>query len=212
MKLICNTSLMILLVFIGSTNAQVRVGVFGGVNLTDFNGDNPPNGTFNFDYGYDIGLTTDYYFLDDIALNIQPKYSSQSTVLQYDVRYQYDKYDSISVNSDYFEIPVNVKVIANNKIAYVTAGISLAIPLSAIAKNNRNGREEDIVEKYEPYILLANFGVGIQFSIGQPMLFVELRYSQSLTNLTKLEIQEVEINHKLKSNVMQLNTGILFSL
>jgi len=192
--------------------AQTRVGLFGGINSTSFNGDDPPNANFASNYGYNIGASTDFYIAEDIALNTQPMYSSQSTVLQYEVPYQYEKYDSISVINDYFEIPVNLKIIANNQMAYVTAGVSLAIPLSSTAKNNSNGNTQDIIDRYETYVILANFGVGIQFSIGKPMLFIELRYSQSLTNLTQLIIQEVEIKNKLKSTGIHLQTGILFNL
>jgi hypothetical protein len=205
-------ALIFLILSISYTSAQIRVGVFGGVNSTNFNGDNPPSASFTSDYGYNVGASADFYLSEDIAINIQPLYSSQSTTLQYDVRYQYDKFDSITVTNTYFEIPVNVKIIANNRMAYVTAGLSLAIPLSSIAKNNRNGNKEDIIERYETYVIHANFGVGIQFFIGRPMLFVELRYSQSLTNLTQLIIQEVEIKNKLKSNGLHLQTGILFNL
>ena len=194
------------------TFAQVRIGVFGGINSTNFNGDNPPSASFTSDYGYNIGASADFYLGEDIAINTQPLYSSQLTTLQYDVHYQYDKFDSITVTNDYIEIPVNVKIIANNKMAYVTAGISIAFPLTSTAKNNRTGNEQDIIERYETYVILANFGVGIQFSIGEPILFVELRYSQSLTNLTQLVIQEVEIKNKLKSNGFHLQTGILFNL
>jgi hypothetical protein len=195
-----------------STMAQVNIGLFGGINSTNFNGDDPPNANFESDLGYDLGATADFYFIDDIALNIQPMYSHQFTFLQYDVNYQYDKYDSISVKSDYFEIPINIKVFANNNIGYVTAGISLAIPLSANSINNRTGHQEDIIERYEPYILIANFGVGVQFSIGKPMIFIEFQYSQSLTNLTKIDILEITINNKLKTNSIKLHTGILFTL
>jgi hypothetical protein len=192
--------------------AQVRVGAFGGINSTSFNGDDPPNANFASDYGYNVGASADFYIDDDIVLNTQPMYSNQSTVLQYDVRYQYDKYDSISVINDYFEIPINVKIIASNQMAYVTAGLSVAIPLSSTGRNNRTGNEEDILDRYENYVIIANFGIGIQFSIGRPFLFIEFRYSQSLTNLTQLKIQEVEINNKLKSNGFHLNTGIMFAL
>jgi hypothetical protein len=210
-KLIVFT-IIILLTTASLTIAQIKVGAFGGVNSTNLNGDNPPNASFASDYGYNVGASADFYLSEDITINIQPLYSSQSTTLQYDVRYQYDKFDSITVTNTYFEIPVNVKIIANNQMAYATAGISLAIPLSSTAKNNRNGNTEDIIERYETYVIHANFGVGIQFSIGKPMLFVELRYSQSINNLTQLIIKEVEIKNKLKSNGLHLQTGILFNL
>ena len=212
MRIIFHISLVFIFLYINPITAQIRVGVFGGINSTDFSGHNPPGGSFTSDYGFDLGTTADFYILDDIALNLQLNYSQQSTSLQYDVNYQYDKYDSISVKADYFDIPLNIKVISNNKMSYVTAGVSLAIPLNATVIDNRTGNEEDSLDEFEPYIIFANFGVGIQFSIGKPLLFIELLYSQSLTNLIKLNINEVDINSKLKSNSIRLYTGILFTL
>jgi len=212
MKFVGYIVFIFLFLFVNSSFAQVRIGVFGGVNSTNFSGDNPPNSSFSSDYGYDFGGTTDFHLLDDVVINIQSVYSHKSTNLQYDVRYQYEPYDSISVNSTYFEIPVNVKVISNNEISYVTAGFSLGILVNTTARNNRTGNEENIEARFESYVWNASFGVGVQFFIGKPMLFVELRYSQSLTNLTSLKISEISINNKLKSNSIQLQTGLLFTL
>jgi hypothetical protein len=178
---------LLILIFAASTTtyAQVRVGVFGGINSTGVSGDNPPSGNFASDFGYSAGASADFYIVDDIAFNIQPMYSHRSTIIQYDVKYQYDKIDSISIEADYFILPVNVKVVTDNKMSYVTAGLSIEIPLHAIAINNSRGNEEDIKGRYESYILSANFGVGIQFFIGKPKMFIELQYFQGLTNLTK---------------------------
>lgn len=157
-------------------------------------------------------MTADLFLIDDIAVNMQAIYSYRSTIIQYDVNYQYEKYDSLSINTDYFELPVNIKVISNNKMSFVTAGLCLAIPLQSIILNNRLGTEQDIKDRFEPYVLNANFGIGLQFTIGKPMIFVELRYSQSLTNLTKIKINEIDINNKLKSNSIQIYIGMLFTL
>jgi hypothetical protein len=192
--------------------AQIRVGILGGINSTGFSGDNPPNGYFASDVGYNVGMTADLFLIDDIAVNMQAIYSYRSTIIQYDVNYQYEKYDSLSINTDYFELPVNIKVISNNKMSFVTAGLCLAIPLHSIILNNRLGTEQDIKDRFEPYVLNANFGIGLQFTIGKPMIFVELRYSQSLTNLTKIKINEIDINNKLKSNSIQIYIGMLFTL
>jgi hypothetical protein len=82
MKRICHIGFIFLFIFINSTLAQVNIGLFGGINSTNFNGDNPPNASFASDFGYDLGATADFYFLDDVAVNIQPMYSSQSTIFQ----------------------------------------------------------------------------------------------------------------------------------
>jgi len=202
----------IIFIQVSSIIAQIRVGFIGGINYTGFGGDNPFNGSYSSDVGYNVGITSDFYFLDDVALNIQPMYSHESTNIQYDVDYQYDKYDSISVKVDYFDLPLNIKVIADNKITFLTAGLSIRIPLSAISTDNTLNTESDIKNRFESLILDANFGVGMQFELEKSILFIELRYSQSLTNLTNLDLGETTNNLKLKSNSIQIYSGLLITL
>jgi hypothetical protein len=102
--------------------------------------------------------------------------------------------------------------VADNQFTYVTAGLSVVFPVNSQVKNNRTGNRQDVSDQFESYVLNANFGVGIQFEIGKPMMFVEISYSQSLTNLAKLNAGETAIIDKLKSNSLQLCTGILFTL
>jgi len=211
MKLNILFGFIILFVFINSSVAQIRVGILGGINSTGFSGDNPPNGNFASDMGYSAGATADFFLVDDIVVNIQALYSYRSTKIQYDVSYQYDMYDSLAINTYYFELPVNVKVFSNNRMSFVTAGLCLAIPLSSIILNNRLDTEQDIKDRFEPYVLNANFGIGLQFRIGKPMIFTELRYSQSLTNLTNIKMNDIAINNKLKSNSIQIYIGMLFT-
>ena len=192
--------------------AQVNIGILAGVNSTTFNGDSPPKGSYTSGYGYNIGGIFDVYLFEDIVINLQPMYSQNSTFISYDVNYQYEKFDSISIKTEYVEIPINVKIVADNKITYVNAGVSLAHLLDAQAKNQRSGDETVIEEFFESYTLRANFGVGVKFSIGYPILFFELNYSQTLTNITKDTILDNEIDRKLKSNGFRLFTGVMLKL
>lgn len=203
--------LLLLLISIISS-AQIRVGALAGLNSTSFSGDTPQGANFASNVGYSGGITADLFFLDDVSVLLQPMYSHKTSTIQFDVNYQYDPIDSMDLFIDYVEIPLNVKVTANNKIAYVTAGLTFSIPLSATIINNTLGSETDIKEFFESFSVSANFGVGVQFKIGKPYLFFELRYSQGLTNLSKSTNEEYRIIQKLKSNSMQLYTGILFTL
>lgn len=195
-----------------SSYAQIKIGILGGVNSTGFSGDSPPNGSFSSGSGYSAGITADYYFLDDVAINLQSIFSSKSTIVQFEVNYQYEDYDSLKIKIDYFEIPLNVKVMADNKITYVTAGLTFSFPLSSSLTDQTTGSETDITDSLEPLQIGANFGVGVEFNLGKPILFIEARYTQSLTNLTKEDIGENTIKAKIKSNSWQLYAGLLFTL
>jgi hypothetical protein len=192
--------------------AQIRVGVSGTANSTSFSGDVPLGGTYSSKAGYGFGASLDYHIAPDIVLNLQPMFNDKSTIILYNVSYQYEKFDSFKINVDYFELPLAVKIIADNYFTYVTAGISLNIPVSASLKDLRNEEKEDIKEDLNDWSLSANFGVGIQFHIGAPIMFVELRYSQGITNLTKDALAENLIEEKIKSNSLYLFAGLLFTL
>ena len=192
--------------------AQVNIGVLGGVNSSTFNGDSPSNGSYTSGFGYNIGGIIDVYLFEDVILNFEPMYSKYSTFISYDVNYQYEDYDSILIKTVYTEIPINVKIVADNEVGYVTAGVSFAHLLDAKAKNQRSGAEVVIEEVFESYSIRVNFGVGAKFSIGVPIIFFELNYSQSLTNITNASFLDINIDSKLKSNGLRFHTGIMFRL
>lgn len=195
-----------------SSRAQIKYGFLGSVNYTSFSGDTPPNGGYSSDIGYGAGAALDIYILDDIVINLQPMFSNKSTIVQFDVDYQYENFDSLILSTDYFEIPINVKVIANNKIAYVTAGLNISFLLNSTLTDQSNGSETDVKDSLEPVNLAANFGIGAQFRIGLPVMFIEARYTQSITNITKQGISKSPIDEKVKSNSWQLFAGLLFEL
>lgn len=191
---------------------QVNIGFLGGVNSSTFNGDSPPDGSYTSGYGYNLGVIFDIYLFKDVAINLEPMYLRSSTFISYDVNYQYEKFDSILIKSEYIEIPINVKIVADNDIAYVTAGVSIAHFADVRVKNQRSGDEKIIDDKFESFSLRANFGAGAKFAIGIPIIFFELNYYQSLTNITNDAFLDINIDRKLKSNGLRLYTGIMFKL
>jgi hypothetical protein len=113
------------------------------------------------------------------------------------------------VNITYYEFPLNIKIIADNRIAFATAGLTLSLPSSAHFKNNRSGAESDITKSIEGVILSANFGVGAQFKLSIFLLSFELRYSQCLTNIIDTQLNSLQ---KIKSNSIQLYAGLHYAL
>lgn len=212
MRNIIILSIAVIVLFNYNQFGQVNVGIIGGINSSSFNGDSPPNGSYTTGYGYNLGGIIDVYIFEDVALDLQPMYSKNSTFISYDVNYQYEDYDSILIKTEYAEIPINVKIVADNEIAYVLAGVSFARLVDSRAKNQRSNEEIVIENDFESFIIRANFGVGAKFSIGLPIIFFELNYSQSLTNITNDSFLDINIDSKLKSNGLRLYTGIMFKL
>jgi hypothetical protein len=192
--------------------AQIRLGLFESGNNTVFSGDTPVKAGYGSDLGFGFGAAFDYHFSYDIVLNVKAGYTAKSTLLQYSVDYQYEKFDSIRINIDYLEIPIAVKVIANNYFTYVTAGISINFPVHASIKDLRKGEKNNVEENFNDLSLSADFGIGIQFHIGSPIMFIEARYSQGLTNLNDEVLGDYPIQGKIKSNSMYLMAGLLYTL
>jgi hypothetical protein len=192
-------------------HAQVHTGLFVGINSTGFGGDRPAKSSYAAQYGYQFGAHADFYIAEDIAINFQPIFTSRQTNVQYDVNYQYEPYDSLTYSLSFIELPVQIKVMADNQFAYVTAGLAMIFPIEGTWTNNRTASSQKI-DDLKSLSINAQFGVGIQFSIGRPSMFVELSYIQGLTNLTTDEIAELGLDTKLKLNSIQLNTGVFFSL
>lgn len=207
-------SVLILLYFfcVGFSYSQFRLGATVGGNSTSLIGDTPPDAVFASKYGYSAGINADIFLQDDISILIKSIYSKKNTALLFEVDYQYDPYDSTDISVDYLEIPISVKVTADNNITYAIAGLSLNMILSAKRYENPSNTETDITNSYETFSINANFGIGVQFNIGDPLLFVELRYSQGLSNLVNSSTNEIQNLNRLKSNSIQLLTGIMFNL
>ena len=197
---------------VNAVSAQVQVGIISGLNSTGIAGDEPGKGDFTSGFGYSLGAVTEINVFTDVTINMQPIYISRNSGIEYDVKNQYEPYDSIGIILKYFELPFNVKIIADNKISYVTAGMVIAVPLASKVRNNRTGTEIDFKDYLESFLVNASFGVGIQFKIGKPLIFIELLYMQSLSNLTKRQVENLEFDNKIKLNGFQLNTGLLFRL
>ncbi len=203
--------IIIYFTYLGCVSAQFKCGGAVGVNSTSIIGDTPQYANYAPELGYSVGFFGEVLLFEDVSIFLQPIYSSKNTTIQYDVGYQYEPYDSTVISMDYLELPLGVKVMAG-QTAYVIAGLSFNIPLSANLKNNFFNEEHDILDFIEPLSLSANFGVGIQFEIGKPILFFELRYSQGLSNLLVDSIDRLSDINRLKSNNLQIFAGVLFTL
>ena len=120
MRFISHFTLIFFLLITIPASAQVQLGVLAGLNSTGFSGDDPPKGDFSSDLGYNVGVSADFHIYDDIVLIIRPQYSLRTTNIQFDVKYQYEKYDSLTAGIEYFELPLYVKILSENRLSYVS--------------------------------------------------------------------------------------------
>jgi len=98
-----------------------------------------------------------------------------------------------------------VKVTSTNERFYAVGGIEAGYLLS---KKLTSGDEEyDFANNVSDWNLAAHFGVGYRIPIGLPRIFIEIRYTQGLANLTDEAIEHSYIP-RVKTSGFKFLTGI----
>jgi len=175
----------VLLIFILTTyesNAQPYIGVFGGLNSSKLAGDVPSKAKYEGLMGANVGAYVDIKLAKIVWISLQPSYSQEGTKISYSVRGQIDPVDSVRIRMNYFSLPLLVKVSSTNGRFYALGGIETAFMLSNNISSNGISQETDI--EISDINIAIHFGAGIRIPIGLPRLFVELRYTQGLIDLT----------------------------
>ena len=208
----CIFSIAILLIFlIQHVNGQFSLGITGGVNNAGLVGDAPPDGKYTSNKGYGFGIIGEYDVAKDVKISLQPMIMQKGANIAYKVPDQDDPKDSISINLDYFTIPVLVKVIANNGKTYVSGGLNIGFSINT--KLKAEGQEEvDINNTIKPLDVAVNFGVGVMVPIGKPKIIIEGRYAQGLFNISEpeKELEETSIKPAFRTTGLQLFFGFIY--
>lgn len=176
-------SLFLILILSSSLlSGQSYVGAFAGLNNSKLSGDVPPKATYNSLMGANVGAFFDLKLGKSIWLSLQPSYSQEGTKISYSVSGQEKPVDSINIRLSYFSLPLILKVSTPNERFYAIAGFETAYLLSSYMSSH--DVEEDIDANISELNLALHFGAGIHIPVGLPRLFVELRYTQGLVNIT----------------------------
>ena len=162
--------------------AQVSLGVVGGFNFGRLNGDAPKKGYYSANSGLNAGLMVDVAVSKTIKLSLQPSYSQEGTKVLYSQGKYVDPIDSIQLRLNYFSIPVLLKVQSSSKHFYAVGGLETAFLLNYKLTSHEKTLPNQL--SISSFNLAAIFGAGYRIFLGRPVLFIELRYSQGLINLT----------------------------
>ena len=183
--------LFILLTFLVSSFlvfSQSYVGVFAGLNSSKLNGDTPNKGKFNGFMGANVGAYIDLKLGKSIFISLQPSYSQEGTKISYTVPKLDEPVDSITIRLNYFSFPLLLKVTSTNKRFYAIGGFETGLLVDSYVSSNDT--KEDIKTDVAKWNVAMHFGAGIKIPVGFPRLFVELRYTQGLINLTDEPIEK----------------------
>lgn len=184
---------------------QSYVGVFAGLNSSKLVGDSPSNAYYKSLMGANVGAYFDLKLGKSIWLSLQPSYSQEGTKVYYNVSGLEEPVDSIKVRLNYFSLPVLLKVQSSSKKFYALGGIEAGYLLDSYLSSH------DVKEEFNTNIseinIAAHFGAGFRIPIGITRLFIELRYTQGVINLTDDPIDKSYIP-RVKTTGFKVLTGI----
>jgi len=179
--------LMAILLVAGTSqmNAQLKLGIKGGVNFANFNG-----GTDGIDYknktGFHAGAVAEIGFGGNLAIQPELLYSSQGT-----------KVDGVGdFNLDYVSVPVLAKYYIIDDIISLEVG-----PQFSFLVNDSQDAFDDITDDSgdnESFDFALAGGVGVNITKN---LFAQARYTIGLTEASK--------NAEVKNAVFQVSLGYM---
>jgi Outer membrane protein beta-barrel domain len=211
-----NKVLLILLILLitGSgwqiTQAQVSIGMSGGISRFKVGGDTPPDGSYGNLTGVSFGGLLDVRLFPVVVLSFQPSFIQKGTKIAYEVRGQDELVDSVDVRFNYLALPLMVKVSTRNERWYVSSGLEFGYLLDGQLKTS--DQEAEIDSLLNDLDLAVNLGVGVLVKKKHPQVFIELRYNQSLTDVVKsnVTLEGASLEPRIKNSGLFLLGGIYF--
>lgn len=173
--------------------------------MSKLSGDVPNKAKYKSSTGLNIGANIDIQLSKTIFLSLQPSYSQEGTKISYTLPDSPTPVDSISIGLNYFSLPILLKITTVNERYYALAGFEPALLLNS--SQTIDDKEQEIDANVTEFNLAMQFGVGLRIPIGFPRLFIELRYSQGLVNLTDDPIAQNSIP-RVKTSGMKIIVGI----
>lgn len=206
-------TLLILFLFNISTFSQTYIGATGGLMSSSLSGDAPEDASYSGKTGFSGGLVVDFTLTEDIVLSIQPRFLQKGTSVAYDVG-EYELRDSLTATFDYVSLPVMVKITSLNKRIYFSSGLDFGYLMNSTVENIVDGSTKDVNELIKNYDISATFGFGVNIPIGAPIISLELRYMQSLLNLSDISTSEsgTTFPFRFRTSGFQFLTSIIFPI
>jgi len=208
-------ALLFAMVLLASTpcklDGQIRLGAFGGVNLTDLSGDAPSGASYLSKTGFAAALVGEFAIARDIWLSFQPMYVQKGSDIEYGFIEGADP-DTLTLALDYVTLPILFKFVSNNRKTYVSGGLDLGFLVNSTLSLGEESR--DVKDAFNNIDLSADFAFGAMFPVGRPKITVEARYTQSILNLLKQDEnpQPDAVSSRLRSSGFQLFAGLLYPL
>jgi hypothetical protein len=170
--------------FSGNASAQFVFGLNGGLTYNGLTGDAPEDASYKRKIGFTAGIHIEMHVTKDILIGLGTNYYKTGTIVTYDIGEKETK-DSFDIGISYISIPLTFKILTGSKSTYFTSGFDYKYLLNAELKYLENSQaDKDVKARIQNYEFAVFAGFGGLISFGKPKIGLELRYSQSLNNLS----------------------------
>ncbi|MDR3062190.1 MAG: PorT family protein [Dysgonamonadaceae bacterium] len=183
------------MLFVFTTQAQLRLGVKGGININDVSlkGDHFSTGNLT---GFQVGATMEWLFIENFGIDAAVLYSQKGIKIDHVSDIKIDK------NVGYLDIPVNAKLkigLSENFKPYVAAGPYISFNLS--------GSDISDQWKSESFSAGVNFGAGVEL---YKFLQIGVNYGIGLTDDYKTISGASLKDLSAKSRIWSITAAVYF--
>jgi len=180
---------------------------------SSLSGDAPKDASYSGKIGFSGGLIADFTLTEDIVLSIQPRYLQKGSTVSYDIG-EYELKDSLIASLDYFSLPILVKINSLNKRIYFSSGLDFGYLMNSSVEKIADGFKTDVNNLVKMYDISVSFGFGVNIPVGSPIISLELRYMQSLLNLSDISLGESDTTfpYRFRTSGFQFLTSIIFPI
>ncbi len=192
--------------------AQFSFGIMGGANMGRFGGVEPPDINYARRTGLNFGVTLAYRVAPDINITLQPTFSQRGSTIETGEDTRWDSLQVYQANIDFLVLPLFIRIDADNGVSYIISGLELGIPLSSRVIYEQESW--NISQKLKKTDILASIGMGLKFSLGRPLLRIEVRYYQGLITFNRDSEKHLDrvIFENFKNSGFQIMTGLEWEL
>jgi hypothetical protein len=204
--------------FISPAEAQVDVGIVGGLNFADLNLDIADMGddlSMDLDglTSYGIGAVVDVPVYKNIYIRLEPMYLKRGGGLQADIPFDLPNI-GLSVEFSYIELPFLLRAEFGDAVRpYILAGPTFGFLLDSYVTVEALGiglrcSVKEIMKTFHPGI---TYGAGIRYPVGDFCLFLEGRYTLGLSNIIadgpfSIQVGQETIKESISEDAVEMKT------
>jgi hypothetical protein len=207
------------LLFVQLSIAQVRVGLTGGLNISQADQSSFYYSRASSTTGIVIGGVLDCPITKNLSLLVEPTYSEKGTTAQ-PVLYQ-DDVSKVNFDLSYFEVPLLLKYSVGKDIRpYLLVGTTFGFNLSSNVGAEVRGPwfgqleiETGAGNAVRDLECSVEFGGGVSCQLDEYLaLFVEARYAHAVTNALRHEtalvsLPEESVGYEMQHGAVYRNKG-----